>query len=450
MVQRLENYFFLFLLILVITPYSISEKNEIANTIGPLDLHSLKEVNISQCYLNYQIKSTGKYLCYFTLEAIGNNYTSEGPTDCLFKIFDPYVEDLSLTILETQIPFNHSYQNSCHVISFSIIDQTFPVGFPFSIQGSFIGNFSSTSSNINTYSFGINWGTLVGSQKTTISLDGQQFSILGSVNPTPHTMEYVGLGILEYTWTETLVHGFSGSIQLQPRNVEYKCLLIDLKSWNASIGQRIVILIRNNCTFQIKGVIGTPNWITTNVSHFSMLPEQQISVSFTINSSATLGMNGSIEFIVYEPIYEIKTIPVVVIEEKQINSPNNDLMSFFILSSVCIIFFVVGLSYYNRDSINAVINDVKEKTFSFKKLKNVDLSWESIHSRWEPILPEEELEVLKILFFQGVLNQKSLADQMGVSTMTMSRIISRLESKRLLSREPLGMSNMIQLNKERL
>jgi uncharacterized membrane protein len=43
-----------------------------------------------------------------------------------------------------------------------------------------------------------------------------------------------------------------------------------------------------------------------------------------------------------------------------------------------------------------------------------------------------------------------IADQLGVSAMAMSRIISRLETKRLLVRERLGMSNMIKLNKNQL
>ena len=94
----------------------------------------------------------------------------------------------------------------------------------------------------------------------------------------------------------------------------------------------------------------------------------------------------------------------------------------------------------------AAISSTIQKNFSEK----VELTWESLQSRWEPILPEQELQVLKILFDQGVINQKTIADQLGVSAMAMSRIISRLETKRLLVRERLGMSNMIKLNKNQL
>ncbi len=76
--------------------------------------------------------------------------------------------------------------------------------------------------------------------------------------------------------------------------------------------------------------------------------------------------------------------------------------------------------------------------------------WKSIQSRWQTILPENELKVIEILYRQGSMNQQAIADNMGVSKMTMSRIISRLEAKRLLFRERLGFSNIIKLNKNQI
>ncbi len=48
------------------------------------------------------------------------------------------------------------------------------------------------------------------------------------------------------------------------------------------------------------------------------------------------------------------------------------------------------------------------------------------------------------------MNQQAIANEMSVSKMTMSRIISRLETKRLLFRERLGFSNIIKLNKNQI
>ena len=52
--------------------------------------------------------------------------------------------------------------------------------------------------------------------------------------------------------------------------------------------------------FDIEGEIVTPNWISANVSGFTLNPDQKIIVSFFINSLASPGMNDSIQFIVWE------------------------------------------------------------------------------------------------------------------------------------------------------
>ncbi|MHA2288990.1 MAG: helix-turn-helix transcriptional regulator [Promethearchaeota archaeon] len=60
------------------------------------------------------------------------------------------------------------------------------------------------------------------------------------------------------------------------------------------------------------------------------------------------------------------------------------------------------------------------------------------------------MQVVKILLKQGVLNQKTIAEEISISEMKMSRIISRLETKQLLVREKLGMSNLIKLDMKKL
>ena len=95
-------------------------------------------------------------------------------------------------------------------------------------------------------------------------------------------------------------------------------------------------------------------------------------------------------------------------------------------------------SSWNNDSIIDIISEEKEFT------------WQSIQAKWETILPENELKVIEILCKQGVLNQKTLGEELGLSAMSISRIISRLETKRLVIRKRLGMSNMIKLKKDHL
>ena len=78
----------------------------------------------------------------------------------------------------------------------------------------------------------------------------------------------------------------------------------------------------------------------------------------------------------------------------------------------------------------------------------MELDWDSVQSRFQNVLPENEFKVIEILFHQGSMNQQTIADELDISKMTMSRIISRLETKKLLSRKKSGMSNIIKLNEE--
>lgn len=120
---------------------------------------------------------------------------------------------------------------------------------------------------------------------------------------------------------------------------------------------------------------------------------------------------------------------------------------------------VSGVIFYQREEISGII---QKKINSINKIpNNLDLypensaneifsrRWKTINSKWNPILPELEMKILEILFLQGSMNQQSLAEKFDVSKGTISRVISRLETKRLLFREQLGISKVIKINKER-
>ncbi|MHA2173867.1 MAG: MarR family transcriptional regulator [Candidatus Hodarchaeales archaeon] len=57
---------------------------------------------------------------------------------------------------------------------------------------------------------------------------------------------------------------------------------------------------------------------------------------------------------------------------------------------------------------------------------------------------------MEYLFFEGTVNQQNIADSLGFSRMAVSRLITKLEKKELLFREPSGFNKMINLNYERL
>ena len=109
-----------------------------------------------------------------------------------------------------------------------------------------------------------------------------------------------------------------------------------------------------------------------------------------------------------------------------------------------------GIVHEGARELNPTLNPDTVHITSNEPLIEEMLSWDLIQSRWQDKLTENEIQVIQILFNHGSMNQQTLAVEIAVSKMKMSRIITRLEAKGLLSRERLGMSNIIKLNKERL
>jgi hypothetical protein len=418
------------------------------------------ELDISNIQLVYQIDPTGEYFCYFTLEALGTNFTASGFAQCRFNISDPNVEEFILTISDDTVKVSETKINNCSLITFSIYDQIIPVGYPFTIRGSFYGKCTRNDSSIFQYTLGIDWGTVAGSQHTTIKIDNQKFTVL-SVEPIPHLIEEIRLGIVELQWNEIFVGNFNINLALHRRQIQNTFLFVDRQAWNATTGQTVTIVIRNNGTFMTHGGVYTPNWISKNVSKFEISPNQSIRVTLTINSLASIGMNDSITILIQE-LWNPIIIPVKVVK----SAPYKALDPSLLVISIFVGILTISAGYYNRRSIMEYISQRRpnEEELPLKsQYPSQDLPvhkngipeivtpvWETVQARWKSILPDQEIQVVKILLSQGVLNQKTIAEQMGISEMKMSRIISRLETKRLLVREKLGMSNLIKLDKKKL
>ena len=167
-------------------------------------------------------------------------------------------------------------------------------------------------------------------------------------------------------------------------------------------------------------------------------------VEFTINTQASIGLVGKVEIWIEhnEPI----SFQVQVISEQVKES------SFPLPQSLMILLLAVilGVTIYQKESVWELIIKYRTRFLNNSNFSKKTTDWQLISTKWATILPENELKVLEILFTKGKLNQKSLATELDVSEMTMSRIISRLETKQLVVREPLGMSNIIKLNKDLL
>lgn len=67
----------------------------------------------------------------------------------------------------------------------------------------------------------------------------------------------------------------------------------------------------------------------------------------------------------------------------------------------------------------------------------------------EDLLNEKEFQVLQVLLENNGISQQRIAELTGISKATVSRVVGRLLSKRLVEKRQLGMSNLIYLG-ERL
>ena len=418
------------------------------------------ELNISNVQLSYNIHSNGKYHSAFRLEVIGNSLTEIGSAHCKFKINDLPIEDLTLKIEDSNIEYDSYSVNTTLYINFSTTNHIFLTNHPFIITGDYDGTYVTNTSGIYVYSLGIDWGTFVGSQQTSISFI-DDYEILSIAPEQPYSISQTN-GYFELSWVDMITLGFNTVLNLHPRQLPNEYLQIGITEWNATIGQSRDVPVQNIGIFDLEVIIITPSWINSNVSTFHLTPNQKIQVNFKINSLAALGMNGSIQFIswgFWEPI----KIPVVIVHDNS----NTSFLLFLQVSSLLSGIILLGIGYYQKDNIKSFcfkFKDINLSKSSNKRNKpsleenilttNISeessVIWESIQTRWEKILPDNELKVIEILYNQGVINQKTIAEELNVSTVTMSRIISRLETKRLVIRERLGMSNMIKLLKDRL
>ena len=73
------------------------------------------------------------------------------------------------------------------------------------------------------------------------------------------------------------------------------------------------------------------------------------------------------------------------------------------------------------------------------------VTWNEVEEKWQNFLNPNEISVLKLLY-DGSKNQQTIADELGLSKSTMSRLLARLEQKRLILRTKEGMSNIVTLN----
>ncbi|MFX1513904.1 MAG: helix-turn-helix transcriptional regulator [Promethearchaeota archaeon] len=469
-----KTFQFSLLVFVFIAPAFLMNTNVIASkTLKTQDNLLETTFDISEAHLSFNIHPEGTYDCDFVLEVVGNEYTSQGNAKGEFQIYYNTISNMSLKLFGSPITFSISSDGNSSLCTF-LINQELPLGSSSWLTGYFQGEFQDNTSNIYTFQLGVDWGVIVGALHTSVYLDGSKIALIPPILPQPHEITATG-NRMEFSWSEVLVSGFNTTVKVRPRTIPNTFLKVDSSSWNAEKGQSIAVPIQNVGPIVIYGYVVTPVWIDSTITRFTLAPNENLTVIFSINSNARPDMNGTIEILAGSGILieyadiRIK-ISVTVLSEK---TPLLDM----IIQLLPIILITAGgmlsiLFFLQRDTILPIIQNMrnhfrftlnnKKELVSTDATKNSILinnesrtdypkfTWESIFSRWESILSDRELKVLEVLYNQGSMNQQAIANQIGVSKVTMSRLISRLEAKRLLTRERRGMSNLIRLNKDRL
>ncbi len=432
-------------------------KFEIDNFSTPTDF------NITHASSIFEIRPQGDYRCSFSLRVVGNEQTSLGNLNGSFRLKCKNITDFNIRLGTVLVQSTVSTDDNFSVYSFTI-DQGLQPGKDYELLGYFNGKYYENELGIYRYQLGIDWGTIVGYQETVIHLDDRFHTLVLPIEPEYYQINYHDPYISEIKWVHSVVTGFTANLNILMKSSPNIYLNADFDSWNATVGQTTDLILDNNGSIPIHGWVLTPNWITSNVTEFEISPYQNLTIRLSISSVATVGMNDTIQ-IISDAFSDIITIDVHVVSS---GSNPNDPFIYFSFISLFIILGAIGLMYHQRNNIYTIIEKTKKSPITETKMNsflssdtslatsnetltdNTESVWRSVQSRWQRILPENELKVIEILYRLGSMNQQAIADNMGVSKMTMSRIISRLEAKRLLFKERLGFSNIIKLNKNQI
>jgi hypothetical protein len=428
--------------------------------------------------LNFHIRPRGDYYCTYSLEVWGTQDTAFGLGEGCISIPTLSISNFSLTHYSTAIPFSKFEENGSSFYQF-FLNYSLHEGTQTTLEGRFEGTSWSNESSRAIYHLGIDWGTIVPLQNARVRVDREKFKI-NSISPEGSTNTTLGSQIF-FEWNDYSVQGFSCTLGLESQTLPFENLLVDVSFWNGTPGQNNEFFITNIGFFEIEGfILPTPSsWLSVNVSKFLLAPSQKIPVLFSISDTVTSGVNGSIEIILIKWLdrednfferLETIIIPVYVYD----NSASSPFLSdfFFPLSLLFVLFSSSYVVFQQKKEITrfvqtkvSFLKDIPWISNSSTFLEDSSslqaeeipasdvaesISWDSVESRWKTILPDRELQLLEILLKKGRINQQTLANEMGVSKGTMSRIVSRLEMKNLLVRERFGVSKMIRINKDRL
>ena len=414
----------------------------------------------SNALINFEIDEIGNYDCEFTLDFIGDSEMNKSLSG-IFVLNIKNISNFQLFIGDSNsvdaLPNNVTSVNESLYWNFSYF-KDFQVGIKYSITGYFSGSFINENSIYN-YNFKIDWGVLIGGEQNTIIKYNKNYFTLGQpVHPDYYQHLSTNPAYIErISWTEHNVNGLDINFKLIPMNIPdiNNFLIIDETSWNTSIGNLKVFTLKNEGSFTINGFILEDPGLESNVSKFTLKPNE--TLEFSIKTLTEVSESSlSVEILTLEFGNQHLLITVNITEN------SNDLTFLFVLLFALASFSLASLVFIQREKINYYIRNflVKYNSETYAAISEAEVEdvpdfngegdWDIIEDNWKNILSAKEMNVVKILYLEGEMDQTSISEALEMTKMSVSRIITKLENKNILSRHKNGMYNIIKLNTDKL
>lgn len=417
------------------------------------------EFDIGNVTLTYTIFENQSYECTFFIQVLGNADTVEGNIPGVLITTGEVSNVLLIFEGEGITPQITSISGNTQ-ISFTI-QRSLQLGNEYELSGSYTGL---TSEN-EVASLGMDWGTRISLLQTYIYLE--RGLILLEVDPTPLRISVVAGVKLQLSWTDVNQQKFLTTIDFSSESTT-KLMKANINTWTITSSKPLVVSIQSFVNYDLHCFVVTPSWISANMTQFIIDSKGRKAISFTLSDTLPpRGTTGIIQINAREILTKIE-IPVEIPTGSGSDPFITSLIAAFIGTAI---FFASVLLFQNRQLIVEKVSEVKtsikrtttqqtpstdtpqnavlgsQQVIPIKEPVRSKVTWTEFKEKWQNFLNQNELSVLRLLY-GGSMNQQTIADELGLSKSTMSRMIARLEQKRLILRKKEGMSNMVTLNWE--
>ncbi|UCG03324.1 MAG: MarR family transcriptional regulator [Candidatus Heimdallarchaeota archaeon] len=311
----------------------------------------------------------------------------------------------------------------------------------------------------------MDWGTRASLLQTYVYLE--RGLVLLEVDPTPQRISVVAGGKLQLSWNDVNKQKFLATVDFSSESTT-KLMTANINTWTITSSKPLVVTIQSFINYDLHCFVVTPSWISANMTQFTIDPTGTRAVSFTLSDTLPpRGTTGTIQINAREILTKIE-IPVEIPTSSGSDPFLTSLIAAIIGSAI---FLASVLLYQNREVIVEKVSELRaslnrptsqqtpisdplqetvldsQQIIAFKEATLAKPPWSEVKEKWQNFLNENEINVLKLLY-GGSKNQQTIADELSLSKSTMSRMLARLEQKRLILRKKEGMSNIVTINWE--